>query len=804
MKKLKRSLSVLLVLTLLFGMLATTALADSSFTYTYPTEAMDVTSSSDVLTTLTQRAASEIPLVFGLNVLGGNMFTGLQDIGGTVVNENPDPYVWNYNYLQNNEGATLPDGTAYADLGNTLNNPNGLYSSGGANQNYSVAVDELGGVGYAVGYRVDVIIGFNSQTVDQIDLVNSWTEGDEYYQEGDEDYSPLIIDVQTGSVTSRLYSWTEMGQAISAYLEENTDLTTRYEDPYTIGVNLEEFSAGIPYYIASLIADGTIEKKTAAYVSTIDGYTLTCADPGTLGNVSADVYAEVQNFNFISGSYTLSELMEQDVDLIILGATGYGYSGDAVSMVGGGQATTDSSKQDILAELAGLGYAAEDMPLIMDANTISVKIGNNGYNYSPITCMFLPYVQAYAYMDELAEVNEAINPVAMVQYMVDEFFHVEESSAADVALYYIGSYWDSVDEEYDQVPDLTSYVYDKEAIVEAIQEGISYALSGEAEANGNTLLAAYRTTDNAYVILTEYATDTVPAEGNSYITLTIDGQTKYLDLTALAAAAGADEAEVVDSTSTSEYSNVRTSYQAIIDYYNSGEYGYGDDLQTTLQNYADHMVAHVWSPDTTAEGTYGYGLTGETTAETETAAFTDVVAEAWYAEYVDYAVENGIMSGMGDGTFAPTGTMTRAQMCQIIYNLAGTPAVTGSATYADVDAAAWYADAVNWCIENNIAAARSEESFAPTAAVTREEVAAMLYNYAAYTGADTTGAADLSTFADAADVSESSEAALSWAVSAGILNGIADEATGTTSLSAAGTSTRAQIAAMMMRFCEAA
>lgn len=100
----------------------------------------------------------------------------------------------------------LPEGTYYVPLGNTLTNSNGLYSSGGANQSYGVAYDELGGVGYAVGYRTDVIIGFNSNIVDQIQLVNSWTEDDEYYQEGDEDYSPLIIDVQTGSVTSRLYA----------------------------------------------------------------------------------------------------------------------------------------------------------------------------------------------------------------------------------------------------------------------------------------------------------------------------------------------------------------------------------------------------------------------------------------------------------------------------------------------------------------------------------------------------------------------------------------------------------------------
>jgi hypothetical protein len=802
MKKCKRLLSVTLVVCLLASLFATTALADSSFTFTTPTEAMDVSGSSNVLTTLTQRAGSEIPLVFGLNVVGGNMFSGLQYLAGTVVNENPDPYVWNYNYLNPDNSADaadrdeLPEGTYYKALGNTLNNPNGLYSSGGANQNYSVAVDELGGVGYAVGYRNDVIIGFNSQTVDQIDLVRSWTEGDEYYQEGDEDYSPLIIDVQTGSVTSRLYSWTEMGQALSAYLAANPDKTTRYDDPYTIAVNLEQFSAGIPYYIASLIADGTIEKKTAAYVSAIDGYTMTCVDPGTVGNVSADVYAEVENFDFVTGSFTLADLMSADVDLIILGATGYGYSGNATAMVGGGQAATDSSKQDILAELASLGYTADQMPLVMDASTIAVKIGNNGYNYAPITCMFMPYVQAYAYMDELAQVNEAINPVAMVQYLFDEFCHVEESASADVALYYIGSNWDSVDEEYDRVPDLANYVYDKDAIAAAIKTGISYALSDAAAANGNTLLAAYRTTDNAYVILTEQTTTVKPADDHEYITLTIDGQTKYLDLTALAAASGADTAEVVDSTATSEYSDVRTEYQAIIDYYNSGAYGYGDDLQTTLQNYADHMVAHVWEPATDVEGTYGYGLKASETAVATTQTFSDVPANAWYATFVNYVAENGVMTGMSETTFNPLGTLSRAQMCQIIYNMAGRPDVTETSGYSDVNNSAWYAKAVNWCITNGIADGRSDTAFAPTANITREEVADILYRYTAYQGKETP-AGDLSAFTDTASITK--DEAMSWAVGAGLINGVTD-----TTLVPGGTATRAQIAAMMQRFCEAA
>ena len=812
MRKLKKILSTAVALSLMVSLLTTTSQAASSFTFTTPEEPLAVSGYSSVLTTLTQRAASEIPLIFGINVVGGNMFTGLQYLGGTSVNENPDPYIWNFNYLYPDyermtdpgeaaEGRSLPEGTYYKALGNVLNNPNGLYSSGGANQNYSVAMDELGGVGYAVGCRNDVIIGFNSQTVDQIDLVRSWKAGDEYYQEGDENYSPLIIDVQTGSVTSRLYAWTEMGQALSAYLKAHPDKTTRYGDPYTIAVNLEQFSAGIPYYIASLIADGTIAKKTAAYVGSIDGYTLTCVDPGTVGNVGADVYAEVHNFNFLTGSYTLSDLMSRGVDVIMLGASGYGYTaGSTVSTIGGGQGTTGSDKQQILSELAGLGYTADQMPLVMDSNTINVTIGTNGYNYAPTTPLLVPYVQTYAYMDELAKVNSAINPVAMLQYAVDEFCHVEEGSSADVALYYIGSNWDSVDEDYDRVPDLANYKYDKAAIAKAIQTGITYALSGQAAANGNTLLPAVRENENAYLILTEHTTTAKPASGHDYITLTINGQTKYLDLTALAASAGKEADEVIDGGTQFEYYDTRTEYQAIIDYYSSGAYGYGDDLQTTLQKYADRMVAHVWQPDTTVANTYGYGLSAGSQNGSGTTSsvngFTDVLSTAWYADYVSYVTDRGIMTGVTSTTFSPDSNLTRAQLCQIIYSLEGKPAVTGEGAFQDVTGGAWYADAVNWCYENQIVSGTSAVTFSPDSNITREQFVAILYRYAIYSDVEMTSG-DLSVFSDVSSITSYAVDAMSWAYGSGVIGGMTD-----TTLVPQGTATRAQIATMMTQFCK--
>lgn len=795
MKKMNKALSLVLVLCMTFTLLATSALAATDFKFTYPTQALDLDGTAAAPITMTQRAASEIPLIFGVNVIGGDMFDGLRDLAGTQVNVNPDPYIWNYTYMYGDQArmtepgeATLPYGTYHnyvpSTNGTTVNNGNGLYSSGGANQTYSQPQDELGGVGYAVGFRSDIIIGFTSALVDQIDLVNSWKPGDEFYQEGDETYSPLIIDVQTGSVTSRLYSWTEMGQAISAYLKEHTELKVRYGDPYATAVNVEGFSAGIPYYIASLIADGSITKKTAAYVSKVDMYTFTCVDPGTLGNVRADVYAEVNNLNFLSGSYTLDQLMEEDVDIIVLGASGYGYTDGGT----GGQtgATTTSDKLSILSDLAKLGFSADDVPLVMDDKTTSVTPGSNGYNYAPTTPMFLPYVHAYAYMEELAAINPAINPAALVQFMLAELFHVTEDAASDVALYYIGTNWDSVDEDYDTVPNLVDYKYDKAAIISAIQKGISYALSGKAATNGNTLLPAMRTTDLAYTMLTTDAVSEKPADDHEYVTLTVDGKTKYLDLTALS-----DAETDGDPSGDEKFGKVRTTYQAVADYYDSGEYGYGDNLQQTLQKYADRMVAHVWKPDTSVQGTYGFGVGG--TSDTGS-TFSDVKDSEWYAEYVAYAYKNGLMNGITDTTFSPGTTLTRAQIAQVLYNIEGKPAATGSIPFTDASDH-WAKDAITWAYNEEVVSGTSATTFSPEATATRQDVATMLYRYAVKKGYDVSSVKDITGFSDYSAVGEYARTALSWANAVGMITGDTE-----TTLLPTGNTQRSQMSKIISEF----
>lgn len=154
------------------------------------------------------------------------------------------------------------------------------------------------------------------------------------------------------------------------------------------------------------------------------------------------------------------------------------------------------------------------------------------------------------------------------------------------------------------------------------------------------------------------------------------------------------------------------------------------------------------------------------------------------------------MNGVTAASFAPNDPLSRAQMCQVIYNMAGKPDVSEETGYSDIPAASWYAKPIAWCCVNKVAVGRSNKAFEPNAPITREEVADFLYRYIVYQGKDAS-VEGLDAFTDAGDVSEDITEAMGWAVGHGIVQGKPD---GT--LVPGGTATRAEIAAIMMRFCE--
>ena len=179
------------------------------------------------------------------------------------------------------------------------------------------------------------------------------------------------------------------------------------------------------------------------------------------------------------------------------------------------------------------------------------------------------------------------------------------------------------------------------------------------------------------------------------------------------------------------------------------------------------------------------------------AGFTDVLTTDWFADAVQYAVDNGMMNGTSETTFRPNGTTTRGMIVTILYRLEKEPAVDNGAGFADVAADQYYADAVAWASANDIVTGYSEKKFGPDDSITREQFAAILYRYAQYKKIDVTATADLSGYADAAQISAYAETAMKWANGEGLITGVTD-----TMLKPAGNATRAQAATILMRFCE--
>ena len=263
------------------------------------------------------------------------------------------------------------------------------------------------------------------------------------------------------------------------------------------------------------------------------------------------------------------------------------------------------------------------------------------------------------------------------------------------------------------------------------------------------------------------------------------------------------------------------SYTAVVTAPTCTEKGYTTHTCSCGDSYVDTYVdalGHAWDggtvtkqPTATETGVRTYTCTRchETKTETipatgsvdVTQMFTDVTKN-WAYPGIQYCVTHGIMGGMGDGTFAPTGTTTRAQIVQILYNLEGTPAVSGTTPFTDLTAN-WYKPAILWAYQNNVVAGTSPTTFAPDQPVTREQIAVILTQYMFHVlkMERTWTPADLSTFPDGANVSSWAKEAMQDAVALGLINGT-KAPDGLVYLDSQGSAARQQVATILMNFCQ--
>lgn len=177
--------------------------------------------------------------------------------------------------------------------------------------------------------------------------------------------------------------------------------------------------------------------------------------------------------------------------------------------------------------------------------------------------------------------------------------------------------------------------------------------------------------------------------------------------------------------------------------------------------------------------------------------FDDVAAEAWYAPAVDYVKYGRLMYGTGNNLFQPDAQMTRAMLAQVLYELEGAPSVKGlSCPFTDVGGS-WYTDAVIWAYNAGVVAGVSATQFAPNEALTREQMVTMLFGYAGREETLSGSDGALAGYQDQASVSGWARAAMAWAVSSGVISG-----TSATTLSPKKIGTRAEVATVLMQFCE--
>ena len=183
--------------------------------------------------------------------------------------------------------------------------------------------------------------------------------------------------------------------------------------------------------------------------------------------------------------------------------------------------------------------------------------------------------------------------------------------------------------------------------------------------------------------------------------------------------------------------------------------------------------------------------------EDEGLPFIDVHEGDWFYENVGYVYENGLMNGVSETLFEPNGTVTRGMIVTILHRLEGEPESDYDMPFTDVAEQQWYAGAVRWAAGEGIVTGVSATDFAPDAPITREQFAAILWRYAQSKGYDVSASVYLTGFLDYGQISEYALPALQWAVGAGVMSGRGDGI-----LAPQGTATRAEAAAMLMRFVE--
>ncbi len=221
--------------------------------------------------------------------------------------------------------------------------------------------------------------------------------------------------------------------------------------------------------------------------------------------------------------------------------------------------------------------------------------------------------------------------------------------------------------------------------------------------------------------------------------------------------------------------------------------GSGKTISTTRKS---DMVYTFTMPASAVKVSVSY-IKDDSAVVEPTTGFSDVAATAWYANAVKYAVDKGMMNGVGGNKFAPDGVTNRGMIVTVLYRLENEP-TAAAASFTDVASGAYYANAVAWASANGIVTGYGNGKFGPNDSITREQFAAILYRYAQYKKYDVSVGEDTNilSYNDAQSISAYAIPAIQWACGAGVMNGSNGRLTPKSG------ATRAQAAQLFMNFCE--
>lgn len=211
-------------------------------------------------------------------------------------------------------------------------------------------------------------------------------------------------------------------------------------------------------------------------------------------------------------------------------------------------------------------------------------------------------------------------------------------------------------------------------------------------------------------------------------------------------------------------------------------------------------VTYYCRPNQYGSATYTVTYDGVSKSLPCTVGFSDIPAGAWYQSAVEYVVDAGLMNGMETTLFAPEATMTRAQLVTVLYRMEGSPAPQADGGFTDVAEDAWFANAVNWAAEEGIVNGIGDNRFDPNAPITRAQLATILLRFDQRQNSSEPELASLERFADGAATPAWAKTAVQWAVHEGLINGVSKN--NAVYVDFDGRATRAQVATILMRYIE--